>query len=100
VLPLAVLLSTRSLPHVLLATTLSLLVVVRVLREGAGVWHNVDVLVLVVMLSWYLGAFSQHSVAGVQGLPRQVFSTAPALEFWNPLESSGTGNFAGLQLSL
>jgi hypothetical protein len=29
-------------------------------------------------------------------------TTAPALEFWNPLlvESSGTGNFAGLQLSL
>jgi hypothetical protein len=28
----------------------------------------VGVLVLIVMLSWYLGAFSQHSVAGVQGL--------------------------------
>jgi hypothetical protein len=27
-------------------------------------------------------------------------TTAPALEFWNPLESSGTGNFAGLRLSL
>jgi hypothetical protein len=30
----------------------------------------------------------------------QRISTAPALEFWNPLESSGTGNFAGLLLSL
>jgi hypothetical protein len=29
-----------------------------------------------------------------------VLTTAPALEFWNPLESSGTGNFAGLRLSL
>jgi hypothetical protein len=32
----------------------------------------VGVLVLVVVLSWCLGAFSQQSVAGVQGLPRQV----------------------------
>jgi hypothetical protein len=35
----------------------------------------------------------------------KFMSTAPALEFWNPLESSGTGNlkafnFAGLRLSL
>jgi hypothetical protein len=32
----------------------------------------VGVLVLVVVLSWHLGAFSQHSVAGVQGLPSEV----------------------------
>jgi hypothetical protein len=29
----------------------------------------VGVLVLVVVVSWHLGAFSQHPVAGVQGLP-------------------------------
>jgi hypothetical protein len=33
-------------------------------------------------------------------LTPNYISTAPALEFWNPLESSGTGNFAGLQISL
>ena len=28
------------------------------------------VLVLVVVLSWYFGAFSRHPVAGVLGLPK------------------------------
>jgi hypothetical protein len=70
-----VLFSTRSPPHaVLLATDLSLSVVVRVLRGGG--YGNVGVLVLVVVLSWCLGAFSQQPVAGVQGLPRQVYLPA------------------------
>jgi hypothetical protein len=40
--------------------------------EGGGL-GNLGALVLVVMMSWHLGAFSQQSVAGVQGLSRQVF---------------------------
>jgi hypothetical protein len=68
----AVLFSTRSFPHVLLVTALSLSVVVRVLREGARVtwvcwcWLLCCHGTLVVLSA----CFSQHSVAGVQGLPR------------------------------
>jgi hypothetical protein len=40
--------------------------------EGGG-QGNAGVLVLIVVVSWYLGAFSQHPVAGVQGLPREGF---------------------------
>jgi hypothetical protein len=67
--------STRSPPHaVLLATALSLSVAVRVLGGGgARGTGNVGVVVLVIVLSWCLGTFSQQPVAGVQGLPRQVF---------------------------
>ena len=58
----------------LCCTTRHCLVVVsgRSRVEGGG-YGNVGVLVLVVVLSWCLGAFSQQPVAGVQGLPRQVF---------------------------
>ena len=45
----------------------------KLLVEPAQVALNVGVLALVVVLSWCLGAFSQQPVAGVQGLPRQVF---------------------------
>jgi hypothetical protein len=68
----AVLFSTRSLPHVLLDTALSLSVAVRVLRKGArATWvcwcwlllccHGTPLVVL--------SPSTQHAVAGVQGLP-------------------------------
>ena len=62
-----------------------------------------------------LSPFGRASQAGKQSGPdyrqkegkqiessgsKQDVVSAPALEFWGPLESSGTGNFAGLQLSL
>jgi hypothetical protein len=50
----------------LLVTAMSLSVAFRVLREGARA-TRMCVLVLIVVVSWHLGAFSQHSVAGVQG---------------------------------
>ena len=43
---------------------------------------GVLVLVVMFMLSWYLGAFSQQPVAGVQGLPSKA-GLLPAVAYQN-----------------